>query len=361
MDAAQQEATARARELQRSWYGEPLGALFRRLIDDLGLNQARLAAVLGLSAPMLSQLMSGQRAKIGNPAVVQRVQALQELAGQVADGSVSAAEATDRMEEIRRPQGGSRPRPAPARPPSSSRAPTVHAGGTGDPVAAAFGRRRRRHHRCRGLPRPHPPRTGRVPPGVRRGAHRRRGRPLRVAPELTEARTASRGTGSGRSAMGEVFAGRYELVDPIGRGGVGAVWRAWDHRRRALRGGQGAAAERRAHAAALRPRAGAADRPPACARPGQLGRGRRQGAVHHGPGQRRLAGPSHRRLRPAAARASSAPCSTSCCPGWPRCTRRASCTATSSPPTSCWRPPAPGGRICGCPTSASPCARASRG
>ncbi|MFD8207129.1 protein kinase [Streptomyces sp. NPDC059695] len=31
--------------------------------------------------------------------------------------------------------------------------------------------------------------------------------------------------------MGEVFAGRYELTDPIGRGGAGAVWRAWDHRR----------------------------------------------------------------------------------------------------------------------------------
>ncbi|NLU76081.1 protein kinase [Streptomyces sp. HNM0575] len=31
--------------------------------------------------------------------------------------------------------------------------------------------------------------------------------------------------------MGEVFAGRYELADPIGRGGVGAVWRAWDRRR----------------------------------------------------------------------------------------------------------------------------------
>ncbi len=83
MDAAQQEATARARELQRNWYGEPLGALFRKLIEDLGLNQARLAGVLGLSAPMLSQLMSGQRAKIGNPAVVQRVQLLQDLAGQV--------------------------------------------------------------------------------------------------------------------------------------------------------------------------------------------------------------------------------------------------------------------------------------
>lgn len=106
MDAAQQDATAKARELQSTWYGEPLGTLFRRLIDDLGLNQARLAAVLGLSAPMLSQLMSGQRAKIGNPAVVQRVQALQELSGQVRAGAVSAAEATERMDEIRRTAGG---------------------------------------------------------------------------------------------------------------------------------------------------------------------------------------------------------------------------------------------------------------
>ncbi|QDY77839.1 serine/threonine-protein kinase [Streptomyces qinzhouensis] len=32
--------------------------------------------------------------------------------------------------------------------------------------------------------------------------------------------------------MGEVFAARYELIDPVGHGGVGAVWRAWDHRRR---------------------------------------------------------------------------------------------------------------------------------
>ncbi|NML52422.1 DNA-binding protein [Streptomyces sp. R302] len=125
MDAAQQEATARARELQRSWYGEPLGALFRRLIDDLGLNQARLAAVLGLSAPMLSQLMSGQRAKIGNPAVVQRVQALQELAVQVADGSVSAAEATDRMDEIKKSQGGSVLTATSAQSANGSGAPTV--------------------------------------------------------------------------------------------------------------------------------------------------------------------------------------------------------------------------------------------
>jgi predicted transcriptional regulator len=126
MDAAQQQdTTARARELQRSWYGEPLGALFRRLIDDLGLNQARLAAVLGLSAPMLSQLMSGQRAKIGNPAVVQRVQALQELSGQVADGSVSAAEAGERMEAIKKTSGGSVLTAGTTASTSSSGAPTV--------------------------------------------------------------------------------------------------------------------------------------------------------------------------------------------------------------------------------------------
>ncbi|MFI0941055.1 DNA-binding protein [Streptomyces sp. NPDC021020] len=90
-----------ARELQRGWYGEPLGELFQRLIADLGLNQARLAAVLGLSAPMLSQLKSGQRAKIGNPAVVQRLQALQELAAQVVEGRTGALEAAARMDEIR--------------------------------------------------------------------------------------------------------------------------------------------------------------------------------------------------------------------------------------------------------------------
>ncbi|MGE9696937.1 protein kinase domain-containing protein [Streptomyces sp. CH6] len=32
--------------------------------------------------------------------------------------------------------------------------------------------------------------------------------------------------------MAETFAGRYVLADPIGRGGAGAVWRAWDRRRR---------------------------------------------------------------------------------------------------------------------------------
>lgn len=35
--------------------------------------------------------------------------------------------------------------------------------------------------------------------------------------------------------MGEVFAGRYELVDVLDSGGVGTVWRVWDHREREYR------------------------------------------------------------------------------------------------------------------------------
>ncbi|MYS25177.1 hypothetical protein GA0115240_17567 [Streptomyces sp. DvalAA-14] len=110
METSVPDHGARAREameLQRGWYGEPLGDLFRRVIADLGLNQVRLAGVLGLSAPMLSQLMSGQRAKIGNPAVVQRLQALQELALRVAEGGIGVMEATARMEEIRDSAGTS--------------------------------------------------------------------------------------------------------------------------------------------------------------------------------------------------------------------------------------------------------------
>ena len=58
---------------QREWYGEPLGDRVRRLVVAFDVSQAQLAEVLGLSPPMLSQLMSGRRGKIGRASCRERV------------------------------------------------------------------------------------------------------------------------------------------------------------------------------------------------------------------------------------------------------------------------------------------------
>jgi transcriptional regulator with XRE-family HTH domain len=92
---------ARNLKLQLDWYGEPLGERFRRLLTRLNLSQAQLAGVLGLSAPMLSQLMSGQRAKISNPAVLSRLLQLEATVNEPGWPSLPLAEQTRRLEEIR--------------------------------------------------------------------------------------------------------------------------------------------------------------------------------------------------------------------------------------------------------------------
>ncbi|WBQ01957.1 helix-turn-helix domain-containing protein [Kribbella sp. CA-293567] len=91
-------------ELQQQWYGEPLGDRFRRLLSRLGLSQAQLAGVLGLSAPMLSQLMSGQRAKISNPAVLSRLLQLEAMAGEQGWDALPAAERARRLDDVRAAQ-----------------------------------------------------------------------------------------------------------------------------------------------------------------------------------------------------------------------------------------------------------------
>lgn len=90
------ETVERNRAAQREAYGEPLGEAFRRLMEAFELSQAGLARLLGMSPPMLSQLMNAQRVKIGNPAVLHRMQALDEVAegvrsGELTDEQVSAA------------------------------------------------------------------------------------------------------------------------------------------------------------------------------------------------------------------------------------------------------------------------------
>ena len=97
----EQRAVARNVARQREWYGEPLGDRVRRLVVAFDVSQAQLAEVLGLSAPMLSQLMSGRRAKIGNPAVLARMVLLERrvLTPAVASGDPTAIRAA--LEEVR--------------------------------------------------------------------------------------------------------------------------------------------------------------------------------------------------------------------------------------------------------------------
>jgi transcriptional regulator with XRE-family HTH domain len=87
------DAVRRNRELQRRLYGEPLGDRLRRLLGALDVSQAVLAVALGVSSPMLSQLMSGRRVKIGSPAVLGRLFLLEQrgAAGDAGSGPEAVA------------------------------------------------------------------------------------------------------------------------------------------------------------------------------------------------------------------------------------------------------------------------------
>lgn len=97
MNTDDQGETTRAR--QRELYGAPLRDSVGRVTGTLDLSQAALARVLGMSAPMLSQLVSGRRTKIGNPVAVQRLQSLLDLAEEV-DAGLSREQAAARVGQI---------------------------------------------------------------------------------------------------------------------------------------------------------------------------------------------------------------------------------------------------------------------
>ncbi|WP_129669826.1 helix-turn-helix domain-containing protein [Phytoactinopolyspora endophytica] len=99
------EQLARNRDAQAELYGAPLRELFRRLIDTFGLTQSQLASTVGVSAPMLSQLMGARRVKMGNPAAMQRIHALSALADEAEAGQVSPEELKSRIDEIRSVSG----------------------------------------------------------------------------------------------------------------------------------------------------------------------------------------------------------------------------------------------------------------
>ena len=95
------EQTAQNLQQQVELYGEPLGEVVRRITATLGLTQGGLAQVIGLSAPMLSQLVSAQRVKIGNPAVVSRLRAVSELADLAVAGGIEPEHVAHELDGIR--------------------------------------------------------------------------------------------------------------------------------------------------------------------------------------------------------------------------------------------------------------------
>lgn len=99
------------------------------------LTQARLASVIGLSAPMVSQLISGQRVKISNPAVYARVVRLEELAGSPVVLAGDPAEITRVLADVRAvtPTLTTAPVPAESRPPGERQQAIRHLAGLAPP------------------------------------------------------------------------------------------------------------------------------------------------------------------------------------------------------------------------------------
>ncbi|SDF32562.1 helix-turn-helix domain-containing protein [Pseudonocardia oroxyli] len=68
------------RERQRALYGAPIGQTVHRVVKELGITQGTLARTVGVSPAMLSQLVTGRRVKIGDPAVLARLRMLDDRA-----------------------------------------------------------------------------------------------------------------------------------------------------------------------------------------------------------------------------------------------------------------------------------------
>jgi transcriptional regulator with XRE-family HTH domain len=115
-ELAHRARIAQNRARQRDLYGCALGDPVRRLTSALGITQARLARAIGMSPAMLSQLVSGRRVKIGDPAVLARLLLLdQRCAEGAASPRPDAVEAL--LAEVARARWQWQPpRPTPLRP-----------------------------------------------------------------------------------------------------------------------------------------------------------------------------------------------------------------------------------------------------
>jgi len=85
---------------QLQMYGENWADRFGRLLRGYEISQSRLATVIGLSAPMISQLITGARVKISNPAVYGRIVRLEELLAAPGTNSADVGERQRILDEV---------------------------------------------------------------------------------------------------------------------------------------------------------------------------------------------------------------------------------------------------------------------
>lgn len=146
-------------------YGEPLGEVVRRVTAALGLTQGGLAQVIGLSAPMMSQLVSAQRVKIGNPAVVSRLRAVSELADVALTDAIGPDRVAYELQTIRSATGAyTNPTTSHLRQPSTGPAGARTASGSPTPSGAAQGGAPAPFTAPAGLPVEAPPAAWPTPP-----------------------------------------------------------------------------------------------------------------------------------------------------------------------------------------------------
>lgn len=91
------DGVERIRAEQTKLYGDTLQRLAARYCAALHLSQGRLAVLLGISAPMLSQLINGHRVKLANPASGERLRMLHEAVIDVELGRLTPDEAMNQV------------------------------------------------------------------------------------------------------------------------------------------------------------------------------------------------------------------------------------------------------------------------
>ncbi len=95
-----QDAVAEQATRQAQLYGAPLAEVIDQVTSRLGLTQGRVAQILGLSAPMMSHLVSARRVKMGNPVAHARLIRLRQLADEVAAGRIPSSAVPGELETI---------------------------------------------------------------------------------------------------------------------------------------------------------------------------------------------------------------------------------------------------------------------